>query len=258
MKRVTVITPTRNSEKFLRTMKSVAQLRGDGIEVEHIIMDGGSTDGTAEIARRRPHPATRFISSHDTGPADAINKGFALATGEYLCWLNSDDFYAPDALRRAIETLERNPKKAFCFGHCPIVDEDGREIRRFITRFKEFFFPFSGRFVFRVLNYISQPAMVMRRSAFEAAGDLRTDLKAAWDYDLLLRLWRQGGGIRIKNPPLAFFRWTPDSISGRHFDIQFRESAECAAKDAGRFAPSAVLHRVCAFLIIMCYNRMRI
>ena len=237
-------------------MQSVAEQRSDELEVEHIIMDGGSVDDTATIAWQSAHPATRFISSQDTGPADAINKGFALATGDYLCWLNSDDFYAPNALRRAVEALERNPKRAFCFGHCPIVDAEGAEIRTFITRFKEFWFPFSSRFVFRVLNYISQPAMVMRRSAFEAAGELRADLKAAWDYDLLLRLWRQGGGVRVKNPPLAYFRWTPDSISGRNFELQFRESADCAARDAGRFAPSAISHRLCSAMIVRCYKMM--
>jgi len=293
MKRVTVVTPTLNSAKYLEaTLRSVAAQGSDALEIEHIIMDGGSTDGTGEIVenweieklgnyeiaqtgmstphRTTPHSQFRnfaisqfrnyqikFVQSKDSGPADAINKGFAMSSGEYLCWLNSDDFYAPGALARAVEVLERNPGKAFCFGHCPIVDENGIEIRRNITRFKEFWYPLSCRFVLRVLNYVSQPEMVFRRGADEAAGPLRTDLKAAWDYDLLLRLWRQGGGVRVKRPELAYFRWTPGSISGQNFARQFRESAECAARDtAGRFAPSAVLHRLCAFFIVLCYNRM--
>jgi len=257
MIRITVITPSRNSERFLeRTLRSVAAQRSPELSVEHIIMDGGSTDDTEALVWQSAHPDTHFVSSKDSGPADAINKGLALATGEYLCWLNSDDFYAPDALERAVAALERAPRKAFCFGHCPIVDADGKEIRPFVTRFKEFWYPLSCRFVFRTLNYISQPATVFRKSAFEAAGPLRTDLKAAWDYEFFLRLWRHGGGVRMKRPPLAFFRWTPDSISGRNFALQFRESAECAARDAGRFAPSALLHRVCSFLIVLCYRRM--
>ena len=237
-------------------MRSVALQRSPGLSVEHIIMDGGSTDGTEALVRKFAHPDTRFVSSADSGPADAINKGFAIATGEFLCWLNSDDCYAPDALRRAVEALERRPEKAFCFGHCPITDAQGVMIRPFITRFKEFFFPFSCRFTFRVFFYVSQPATLFRRSALEAAGPLRTDLKAAWDYELLLRLWRRGGGVRVRRPELAYFRWTPDSISGRNYALQFRESAECVAKDAGRFAPSSLLHRLCSFLIVASYDRM--
>ena len=257
MKRITVVTPTFNSARHLeQTLQTVAMQRSAELSVEHIIMDGGSTDGTAELARRYAHPDTKFISSRDAGPADAINKGLAIATGEYLCWLNSDDYYAPNALSRAVAALEAHPRKAFCFGHCPIVDADGNEIRVLITRFKEFWFPISCRFFVRMLNYISQPAMVFRRGAFESAKPLRSDLKAAWDYDLTLRLWRQGGAVRVKRPELAFFRWTPDSISGRHYELQFHEDIQCVAADAGRFAFSTTVHRVCSALIILCYHRM--
>ena len=257
MKRITVVTPTFNSAKYLeQTLQTVAMQRSPELSVEHIIMDGGSADGTAELVRKYAHPDTKFVSSSDAGPADAINKGFAISTGEYLCWLNSDDYYAPNALHRAVETLEKNPRKAFCFGHCPIVDADGNEIRVVITRFKEFWYPISCRFFVRILNYISQPAMVFRRSAFVAAKPLRADLKAAWDYDLTLRLWKHGGAVRIKRPELAFFRWTPDSISGRHFELQFQEDVQCVAEDAGRFALSTTVHRLCSLFIILCYTRM--
>lgn len=257
MKRVSVITPSYHSSKTLEaTLRTVAMQREDGLEVEHIIMDGGSTDETAAIVARYAHADTRFISERDAGPADAINKGLKLATGEYLCWLNADDYYAPHALKRAVEALDAHPGKAFCFGHCPIVDADGKEIRRFITAFKEFWYPLSCRFMIRTLNYISQPAMVFRRSAFEAAGPLRTDLVAAWDYDLTLRLWRQGGGVRIKRPELAHFRWTPDSISGRGFRQQFAEEFDCVKQDAGPWALSTFLHRFVSWGIVFCYTQM--
>lgn len=257
MKRISVITPSFNSEKYIeQTLRTVAMQREEGLEVEHLIMDGGSTDGTAAIVAEYAHCHTKFISSKDAGPADAINKGLAMATGEYLCWLNSDDLYAEHALKRAIETLEAHPKKAFCFGHCPIVNAEGLEIRRFITGFKEFWYPFSCRFMIRTLNYISQPAMVFRRSAFEVTGPLRTDLKAAWDYDLTLRLWQQGGGVRVKRPEMAYFRWTPQSISGSHYARQFEEEYACVREDAGRWALSTFLHRFVSWGIVFCYTRM--
>ena len=151
----------------------------------------------------------------------------------------------------------RHPRAALCFGHCPIVDEDGREIRRFVTRFKEAWFPLSSRAAIRTLNYISQPSVLIRRSAWEAAGPLRTDLKAAWDYDLWLRLWRRGGAVRVPGrAPLASFRWTPGSISGANYERQFAEELAVARADAGRFAPTALLHALVARGIVFCYRRM--
>ena len=254
---VSVITPTFNSARYIEeTMRTVDQQRTSSMRVEHIVMDGGSTDDTAQIVARYAHPDTRFVSSPDNGPADALNKGFLLSTGEYVCWLNSDDFYYPGALERAVAALEAKPSKAFCFGHCPIVDESGREIRRWITFFKEFWYPVSSRPVIRTLNYISQPATLIRRSALEKAGFLRIDLHAAWDYDLTLRLWRQGGAVRVSRPAMACFRWTPHSISGRGFERQFAEELSIAIQDAGKFAPSAIIHRLVSRGIVFCYSRM--
>ena len=255
---VTVVTPTLDSERFLaETMRSVAMQREDGLRVEHLVVDGGSTDRTAEIAARWAHPDTRFLPGTDAGPADAIDRGFREARGGFLAWLNSDDAYAPHALARSVAALVRRPDAAFSFGRCPIVDADGREIRRFVTRFKEAWFPLSCRAAIRTLNYVSQPSVLVRRSAWEAAGPLRTDLKAAWDYDLWLRLWRRGGAARVRGrEPVAFFRWTPDSISGANYERQFAEELAVARADAGRFAPTALLHRLVAWGIVFCYRRM--
>ncbi len=254
----TIVTPTLDSERFLdETMRTVAMQRDDGVRVEHIVVDGGSTDRTAEIVARWAHPDTRFLPGKDTGPADAINRGLREARGDYLGWLNSDDEYAPHALLRSDYILRRHPKASFCFGHCPIIDAEGREIRRFVTRFKAAWFPVSCRAAIRTLNYVSQPSVLIRRSAWEAAGPLRTDLKAAWDYDLWLRLWRRGGAVRVPGrEPLAFFRWTPDSISGANYERQFAEELAVARADAGRLAPSALLHFLVARGIVFCYRRM--
>ena len=257
MKRISVITPSLNSGRYIEhTLRSVALQRDDGIQVEHIIIDGGSTDDTEACVEKYKHPDTRYVSSRDGGPAEAINKGLLMATGDYLCWLNSDDFYGPHALLRAIEALEKHPDKSFCFGHCPIVNENNDEIRKTITWFKEFWYPLSCRPVIRTMNYISQPAMVFRRSAFEKAGPLRTDLHAAWDYDLTLRLWEYGGGVRVHRPAMAFFRWTPQSISGSGYKRQFAEELACAIEDAGLWAFSTLLHRFVCWGIVFCYGHM--
>jgi hypothetical protein len=91
-----------------------------------------------------------------------------------------------------------------------------------------------------------------RRSG--GGGGLRTDFKAAWDYDLTLRLWRQGGGVRIRGAPLADFQWHPGSISGTHYERQFAEEWRAAAEDAGRFSPQAAIHWGVRHGIVACYR----
>lgn len=226
------------------------------MNVEYIVIDGASTDGSMEVLTAYKDAIDVLISEKDSGPASAINKGFGRATGALVGWLNADDWYYPGALRRVVEAFQRHPQKALGFGRCAIVDEDNMEIRRGITRFKECFFPFSSRFTIQSINYISQPAMFFRQSALQQAGSLREDLMAAWDYDLTLRLWQQGGGFRIPGTPLAAFRWHPGSISGRHFKRQFKEEFEVAAADAGRWSPQALLHAGVRWGIVGAYTWM--
>ncbi len=260
--RVTVITPCFNSAATLPTLlDSVDAQAADAarglFELEHIVMDGGSTDGTLALLASRSRPWRTVVSEPDRGPADAINKGFARAGGDYIAWLNADDAYAPGALARSVAALQRRPRASFSFGRCPIIDAGCAEIRRPITRFKELFFPFPYRWVLQTLNFVSQPATLFRRSALEKAGPLRTDLHAAWDYDLLLRLRRQGPCVRVPGrAPVAYFRWTPGSISGSGFRRQFDEELALALADAGRYSFPGLLHRAVRWGIVTIYSRM--
>ena len=252
-----VITPNFNGARFLETsLASVASQRGPETEVEHWIIDGGSTDGSLDIIHRFLGPQTQLITEPDHGPADAINKGLCRATGDVVAWLNADDCYHSDTLQRVAAMLANHSRAPFVFGACRIVDEAGAEIRRGITRFKEMFFPISSRFTFQCINYISQPAMFFRRTALTRAGFLRVDLTAAWDYEFMLRLWRQGRAARVLGAPLANFRWHPGSISGQTFCRQFREEWEAAAADAGRFSPQALFHLGVRFGIVGSYTLM--
>jgi glycosyltransferase involved in cell wall biosynthesis len=255
--KVSVVTPNYNGERFLEEcIKSVLSQREPGVELEYIVVDAQSTDGSADIIRKYSSQITRVISEKDSGPANAINKGLKAAGGDILCWLNADDRYYPGALKRVIDVMSANRAAALCFGHCPIFDENGNEIRHGITRFKEFFYPLSSRFMIQCINYISQPATFFRRTAFEKAGFLREDLKGAWDYEFILRMWRHGGGVRVGNPPLAFFRWHESSISGQHFRRQFKEEWEAAVADAGRFSLQALIHLGVRWGIVWSYSLM--
>jgi glycosyltransferase involved in cell wall biosynthesis len=252
-----IVTPNFNGEKFLEeALRSVLAQRAEGLDVEYIVVDGGSTDGSMDIVERYRSGISTVISEKDDGPADAISKGLSRATGDVLAWLNSDDYYYPGALARVAEAMESSPGSTLCFGHCPIVDEGGREIRKGITRFKELFYPVASRFVVQSINFLSQPATFFRRSAWEEVGPLRRDFVAAWDYDFLLKVWKQGGAVKVPNPPLAVFRWHDASISGRHYVVQFREDWEAAADDAGRYTPQSLIHLGVRWGIVTAYSFM--
>ena len=256
--KISIITPNYNGARWLaRGMASVlSQPLAPGDELEYIFIDGGSTDGSQAIAEARRERLAALVSEKDNGPADALNKGFRLATGDLVGWLNADDVYRPGALAAAAAAAKAHPQAAFFFGKCRIVDEAGTEIRGFPTFVKNACFPFSCRFLIQCINYVSQPASWFRRPALEAAGPLRTDFKAAFDYDLTLRLWRQGGGVRIPGGPWADFQWHPGSISGTHYERQFEEEWRAAAADAGKWTPQALLHGFVRHGIVACYRWM--
>ncbi len=256
--KISIVTANYNGERFIeQTLKSVISQRDDGVELEYIVIDGKSTDRSMEIINKYKAQIDRIICEKDSGAFDAINKGLALATGDVLGWLNADDLYEPGALKRVLEVMAGNPDCSLCFGHCPIMDEQGVEIRQGITRFKEFFYKYSSRFTIQCINYISQPAMLFRRSAFEKAGGLRQDFTCAWDYDLIIKLFRQGRAVMVGNPPLAYFRWHPSSLSGTLFRDQFREEWTVAARDAGRFSLQALIHLGVWWGIVFCYTLMK-
>jgi len=255
--RFSIITPNYNGDRFLeQTITSVIRQRSDDVDLEYIVIDGNSTDRSHAILDNYASDITTLIIEDDTGPANAINKGFALATGDIIAWLNADDLYYPETLKRVQQAMERRPDAAICFGYCPIIDEHGREIRSGITRFKELFYPFSSRFTFQCINYLSQPALFFSRQAYEQAGPLREDMVAAWDYEFFLRLLHGGGAECIKGDPLSAFRWHEQSISGQHFQTQFREEYEVARKDAGPFSLQVFVHFFVRWGIVGIYSSM--
>jgi len=255
--RFSIITPNYNGELFLeKTILSILEQKRQGTDLEYIVVDGGSTDNSIDILEKYKNEIDILIVEKDNGPADAINKGLSLATGDILAWLNADDIYFPNALNRVAECFQSNSSLAFVFGKCPIVDCQQKEIRSGITRFKELFFPVNSRFTYQCINYISQPAMFFLKDAYQKTGSLRNDMIAAWDYEFILRLWHQGKGSCLQGPPLAAFRWHEESISGQNFNVQFQEELEYAIKDAGKFSPQTMIHHCVRAGIVTIYSAM--
>ena len=219
--KITVVTPSFNQGRFIRrTVESVLAQQGD-FELEYLVVDGGSTDETLAVLREYDG-RIRVISEPDRGQSDAINKGVRLTTGEVLGWLNSDDTYAPGALQAVAETL-RVTGPRWCFGECRVIDEQDREIRRTVSRYKSWA---SRRYSLRRLfssNFIPQPATFFRRDILEEAGPIDESLRYAMDYDLWLRLARLAPPAFVPRP-LASFRWHSASKTG----AQYRRGAwEC-------------------------------
>jgi len=256
--RFSVITANYNGGAFLeKTILSILEQKHPSLELEYIVVDGKSTDNSPDIINRYAGEIDCCIVEADTGPANAINKGFAAATGDIVSWLNADDLYCKGTLLRIKKSMTQHPAAAFCFGRCSIIDREGNEIRKGITRFKELFFPLSSRFAFQCINFISQPALFFRRSAMQEAGFLNEKLVAAWDYDFFLRLWQQGQAIQVEGLPLAAFRWHEESIGGRNFHVQFKEELNSAVNDAGRLSLQALIHHFVRWGIVGIYAIMQ-
>lgn len=127
---ISIITPVYNGEKFIESCIKVV-IEQKCPDVEHIIVDGNSTDKTVEIIKRYAYqyPHIRWISEKDQGQSDAMNKGIALAKGKILSMLNVDDFYEPNVLNLVLELFQDLPEPSLIVGNCNIWDDDGRLLK---------------------------------------------------------------------------------------------------------------------------------
>jgi glycosyltransferase involved in cell wall biosynthesis len=181
MTRVTIVTPSFNQAPYLEaTIQSV--LSQDYPEIEYFIMDGGSKDGSLEIIRKYEDRLAGWLSEPDQGQTDAINKGFARATGDVLAWLNSDDTYEPGAVRQAVELLEQHPEISMIYGNCNYIDEAGRVIGRFPAAQTDY------RRLREGYVHIPQQASFFRADLVRQVGQLDPTFYFAMDYDLWVRL----------------------------------------------------------------------
>ena len=177
---VSVITPSYNQMKFLeKTMHSV--LDQDYPDLEYFVMDGGSTDGSVEVIQKYADRLTGWVSEPDRGQADAVNKGFQRARGEYIGWLNSDDLYQPGSIRRAVECFQTHPEAGMVFGDVLAIDGDGRAIN--LMKYGNWGLPDLMTF-----HIIGQPGVFFRRSILEKTGGLDLSYHFLLDHHLWLRM----------------------------------------------------------------------
>ncbi len=181
---VTVVTPSFNQGHFIRaTIESV--LSQDYSRIEYIVMDGGSKDETAQVVREYAS-RLKFVSERDRGQSDAINKGFQMAKGEVVSWLNSDDTILPGAISHAVRAFEANPAAGAVYGEGYLLDYDGNVTGRFpVTE------PFNLWKLVHLSDYILQQTVYFRRAVLEEIGWVDQKLHYVMDWDLLIRIGKR-------------------------------------------------------------------
>jgi glycosyltransferase involved in cell wall biosynthesis len=235
---VSIVTPSLNQGRFLdETIRSV--LEQDYPRLEYLVVDGGSTDGSADIVRKHADRLAWWTSEPDTGQAAALNKGFQRAGGEILGWVSSDDTLVPGAVARVVDELERDREAVLVYGEALFVDEHGGELFPLEPR------PFDlSAMVGGCQNHVVQPGSLFRRRALELAGPFSEDAHYLFDFEFVLRLALAGEKVMPIPDRLATYRVHPQSKSGGgsllkandyvRFADSFLAGSTLPAVDAGR------------------------
>ena len=242
---VTVITPSFNQGRFIRaTIESV--LSQDYDNLEYLILDGGSTDETASLVKDYAGRLT-FISEPDRGQSHAINKGFRLARGEYLAWLNSDDLFLPGTVRRAVAELEARPHLGAVYGEGYLIDLMGNVTRRFPCTA-----PFNLPKLVQYSDYILQQTVFFRKNVFDQIGYLDEDLHYVMDWDILIRIAKR---FELGYIPeyMGCLREYPEAKSFAGGEVRVAEIRRIMLRHTGmRFAPGYVVYGLETYKQVWC------
>lgn len=182
--KISIVTPSLNQGRFLeQCLQSV--LAQDYPNLELILIDGGSTDQTSEIIQKYNQYLTYWVSEPDKGQSDAINKGFRIASGELVAWLNADDYYLDNCLKNIASAFQQRPDASFIFGDGIRVDEQGAQKSIFWEGQQPVF---DRTALVYGLNYILQPATFINLRHLKNINFLNPDLHYGLDTDLWIRL----------------------------------------------------------------------
>lgn len=184
---VSIVTPSYNKGRFIEeTILSIKNQ--DYPNIEHIIVDGGSTDNTLDIIKKWESSYNmRWISELDKGQSDAINKGWRMAKGEILAYLNADDTYMPWAVKTAVKFFAEHPDVSMVYGDCNIINEHSEMIIRGVGEEFDLGEMLCGP------GKVPQPAVFVRKEVLNEIGYFDTNLHYAMDHDLWIRI-----GLRLK------------------------------------------------------------
>lgn len=222
--RISIVTPSFNQAPFLNEcLESVAIQMP--VAMEHIVVDGASTDGSVDILRRfsegRGGEHLRWISEPDEGQSQALNRGFRSASGDIVGWLNSDDRYRGGCFRSVLRAFDEHPEVDVIYGDYTWINEMGaiQQLRREIS--------FSSLvLMYHHVLFIPTTALFFRRRILSDGFLLNEELQFAMDYDFLVRLMQSGYRFRHLPRFLADFRFQPQSKTCMYPQRQLEETAQ--------------------------------
>ena len=206
MPRVSIVTISFNQGRFLeRAIRSV--IEQDYRDIEYIVVDPGSTDGSRDIIQRYRSRISKAILEPDTGPANGLNKGFSAASGDIFGYINADDAYLPGAITKAVVAFQARPDAEVIYAHSYIVDDAGRLVRRSRS------VPFDLRLYAYGGVVVMQQSTFFRRRAFESVGGFNESNRTSWDGELLVDFARRGRKFAMVDDYWSLFAIYPGSIT---------------------------------------------
>lgn len=219
---ISIVTPSYNQAEFLeRTIFSV--LNQNYPNLEYIIIDGGSTDGSMEIIKKYKKYLGYWVSEKDNGQADALNKGFRRASGEIFAWLNSDDLYLPAALHQMASAFRRDSGVDVLYGNMYRIDCNDYIIsERRQTRFSPMGYLYGG-------FDLHQPSTFWSKDIFSVVGEINTERVFSMDADLFVRFVTVGAKFKFVRSFLSCFRIHPSSKTSTIPHIRKSEDARIRA-----------------------------
>jgi glycosyltransferase involved in cell wall biosynthesis len=215
--RISIVTPSFNQARYLdQTIRSV--LDQGHPNLEYIVIDGGSTDGSVEVIRKYEKQLAFWVSEPDAGQVDAINKGLRRATGEWVGWQNSDDIYFPGALRAAADTMIAHPGAALVIGNMRLIDAGDQVLRELI-----YCKPNHDALLCEGMVLTNQAAF-WRRSVHDRIGYLNPSFQYCFDYEWFLRLTECTEGCYARDF-WGGYRLHDETKTSRHAPGFFAEKA---------------------------------
>lgn len=254
--RVTIVTPSYNQVNFIEAaIRSV--LLQYYPHIEYIVFDGGSTDGSVAVIRKYASHLTYWESNPDMGQSHAINKGWRMATGRYLWWLNADDLLTPGSIAASVGFLEDRPDVDLVYGDLVVIDDQDRVLDRFLYQ------DFELELFIRDYQNVAQPGALLRRRALKRIGFLDEQLHYVMDREFWLRLALEGGKVAHVPKALAYYRVHTEAKTqaGSPQAVQERYLCTARALNHPNIPPAIVqckhlvwanTHNVCARVYMKC------
>ena len=232
---VSIVTPSLNQGAFIADcIGSVANQ--DYGAIDHIVVDGGSTDGTLDVLRAADGDRMRWVSEPDAGQSDAINKGWQMARGDVLAWMNADDLYLPGAVRAAMTYLGDHPDVDIVYGDCEWVDEEGVDSLPHMPPCD--FDPA----LLMYHDYIPSGSAFLRRCVLDMTGPMDVSYHYVLDWEYWLRAARRGCRFAYLPRSLSRFRVHASAKTWAHHLPRAREIARLM-EALGQIAPVATVRR---------------